>query len=201
MLWEIKLNSYLTMSNRKGVFICKTCHLCYKMLKHTHTRSSRAEACPFRTMRVPLSHYSIISHMTLDKEWAIHEVLRSPIWSALCSISIAQSVQRKCSHIPVSYSLLLVDGQFNLSWTRGAAGKFCSLEGESEKVVNFKVVNFNWCKRQTNAYWDRRQTVPSFAWKVGGGRSGTNVHIHQKYLWTSVFEIQIQTKNRNTNNK
>lgn len=47
-------------------------------------------------------------------------------------------VQRKCSHIPVSYSLLLVDGQFNLRWPRGAAGKFRFLEGESEKDVNFK---------------------------------------------------------------
>lgn len=88
--FEVKLYCYLTMSNRKWcIYICRTCHLCYKILKHTHTRSSRAEACPFRTMRVPLSHNSIISHMTLDKEWAIHEVLRSPIWSALCSISIA----------------------------------------------------------------------------------------------------------------
>lgn len=128
------------MSNRKWcIYIyAGTCHLCYKILKHTHTCSSRAEECPFRTMRVPLSHNSIISHMTLDKEWAIHEVLRSPIWSALCSISIAQSVQRKCSHIPVSYSLLLVNGQFNLRWPCGDAGKFRSLEGESEKVVNFK---------------------------------------------------------------
>ncbi len=120
------------------MYVCRTCHLCYKKLKHPHTCSSRAETCPFRSMRVPFSHNSIISHMTLDKEWSIHEVFRSPIWSALCSISTAQRVQRKCSHIPVSYSLLLVDGQFILrrAPTCGCWKVLLAWRGKSKVIFN-----------------------------------------------------------------
>lgn len=148
---------------------------------------------PLERKHVHLGAWEFRSRITaslaiwLDKEWPIHEVLRSPIWSVMCSISIAQSIQRKCSHIPVSYSLLLVDGQFKLRRvpTWGCWKVLLAWRGKW-KVVNFK------CKCKCQLLTE----IEDKRFNHLHGKSSGNCAYPSKVWQNSVFLLNIKNKNR-----